>query len=90
MTLKAGVSNLDNNQGSDYDALQLGANYAFSKRTSAYLLFERTTPCPQAERGLQVVTTVAATPNPSFRRVDVHVAEGATPLLRVSGLIGRY
>lgn len=51
---------------------------------------ERTTPCPQAERGLQVVTTVAATPNPSFRRVDVQVAEGATPLLRVSGLIGRY
>ena len=35
-------------------------------------------------------TTVAATPNPSFRRVDAQVSDGPTPLLRVSGLVGRY
>ena len=39
ISLKASLSKLDSNQGSDYDAYQLGANYAFSKRTSAYLLF---------------------------------------------------
>ena len=46
--------------------------------------------CPQAGHDLRVALTVAATPNPSFRRVDVQVMEAATPLLRVSGLVGRY
>lgn len=45
VSLKAGFSNL-NNTGSgsykdDYEAYQLGANYALSKRTSAYLLFSQ-------------------------------------------------
>lgn len=46
VTFKAGISNL-NNTGSgtykdDYEAYQVGANYAFSKRTSAYFLFSQT------------------------------------------------
>ncbi|NBX62908.1 MAG: porin [Betaproteobacteria bacterium] len=46
VSLKAGFSSL-NNTGSgtykdDYEAYQVGANYAFSKRTSAYLLFSQT------------------------------------------------
>lgn len=67
-------------------------NTMFQLRLNAQFtdLGEHTAPCLQAERSMQVVTTVAATPNPSFRRVDVQVAEGATPLLRVSGVIGRY
>ncbi len=68
----------------DNTLVQLRLNPQFAE------LGERTTPCPQAERAFAVVTTVAATPNPSFRRVDVHVSDGATPLLRVSGLVGRY
>ena len=46
--------------------------------------------CPQAGHELRVVLTVSATPNPSFRRVDAQVMEATTPLLRVSGLVGRY
>lgn len=68
----------------DNTLVQLRLNPQFAE------LGERTTPCPQAERAFAVVTTVAATPNPAFRRVDVHVSDGATPLLRVSGLVGRY
>ncbi|MFN6059938.1 MAG: type II secretion system minor pseudopilin GspI [Burkholderiales bacterium] len=68
----------------DNTLVQLRLNPQFAE------LGEHTTPCPQAERAFAVVTTVAATPNPSFRRVDVHVSDGATPLLRVSGLVGRY
>ena len=46
VSLKAGFSSL-NNTGSgtykdDYEAYQVGANYALSKRTSAYLLFSQT------------------------------------------------
>jgi general secretion pathway protein I len=51
---------------------------------------EHTRACPQAGRDLRVVLSVSTTPNPSFRRVDAQVLEAATPLLRVSGLAGRY
>ena len=51
---------------------------------------EHTRSCPQAGHDLRVVLTVSATPNPSFRRVDAQVMESATPLLRLSGLVGRY
>lgn len=51
---------------------------------------QHTRQCPQVGHDLRVALTVAATPNPSFRRVDVQVMEAATPLLRVSGLLGRY
>ncbi len=46
--------------------------------------------CPQAGLALRLRLTVAATPNPSFRRVDVQVMNRDTPLLRVTGLQGRY
>lgn len=46
--------------------------------------------CPQAGRVFQVVSTVATTPNPSFRRVDAQVWEGATPLWRMTALAGQY
>ena len=53
-------------------------------------LGEQSRYCPQAGHALRVVLTVSATPNPSFRRVDAQVMEANTPLLRVSGLAGRY
>lgn len=53
-------------------------------------LGEQSRNCPQAGYELRVVLTVSATPNPSFRRVDAQVMEANTPLLRVSGLAGRY
>jgi general secretion pathway protein I len=33
---------------------------------------------------------VSPTPNPSFRRVDAHVLANATPLLRISTVMGRF
>jgi general secretion pathway protein I len=33
---------------------------------------------------------VAATPNPSFRRVDAQVFENASPILKLSTVMGRY
>ena len=53
-------------------------------------LGEQDLPCPQAGLTLRSRLTVAATPNPSFRRVDVQVMNQDTPLLRVTGLQGRY
>lgn len=47
-------------------------------------------PCPQAERNLDVVLHVSPTPNPSFRRVHAQVFDGATPLLHVATVQGRY
>lgn len=46
--------------------------------------------CEQAGRSLQVTLTVRPTPNPSFRRVDAQVSDGATPVLRLSTVVGRY
>ena len=46
--------------------------------------------CPQASLNLRVEVTVAATPNPSFRRVDAQVFEANTPLLRVTSLVSRF
>jgi general secretion pathway protein I len=68
----------------DNTLVQLRLNPQFAEQG------ERTQACTQAGRELQVKTTVAATPNPSFRRVDAQVSDGPTPLLRVSGLVGRY
>ena len=50
----------------------------------------RRVPCPQVGRALDVTLTVRPTPNPSFRRVDAQVFDGATPLLNVSTVIGRF
>ena len=53
-------------------------------------LGEQDLPCPQAGLALRLRLTVAATPNPSFRRVDVQVMNRETPLLRVTALQGRF
>jgi general secretion pathway protein I len=46
--------------------------------------------CEQAGRTFNVRTSVAATPNPSFRRVDAQVFDGTSPILRLSTVIGRF
>lgn len=47
-------------------------------------------PCEQAGRVFQVKVIVAPTPNPSFRRVDAQVLDGAYAVLRLSTVVGRY
>lgn len=51
---------------------------------------DSTLDCAQAGRSLQVSVSVRPTPNPSFRRVDAQVSDGATPVLRLSTVLGRY
>ena len=46
--------------------------------------------CTQAGQAFNVHLKVSPTPNPSFRRVDAQVFDGASPLLRVSTVLGRY
>lgn len=46
--------------------------------------------CEQAGRRFDVSVSVAATPNPNFRRVDVDVSLAQAPLLRLSTVAGRY
>ena len=45
--------------------------------------------CEQAGRSLQVSVVVRPTPNPTFRRVDAQVFDGASPVLRLSTIVGR-
>ena len=47
-------------------------------------------PCEQAGRRFDVSVGVFPTPNPDFRRIDAHVFDGNTPLLRVTTIVGRY
>jgi general secretion pathway protein I len=50
-------------------------------------------PCEQGGQNLLVDLTVRPTPNPNFLRVDAQVLqgnEGATPILRLSTVVGRY
>ncbi len=55
---------------------------------------ESNTPCTQAGVDLQVNLSVQVTPNPNFRRIDARVvqveAQGNTPLLQLSTVMGRY
>jgi general secretion pathway protein I len=55
---------------------------------------ESNTPCTQAGVNLQVNLSVQVTPNPNFRRIDARVvqieAQGTTPLLQLSTVMGRY
>ena len=55
---------------------------------------ESNTPCTQAGMNLQVNLSVQVTPNPNFRRIDARVVQietqGATPLLQLSTVMGRY
>lgn len=46
--------------------------------------------CEQAGRVLDVSVAVSPTPNPSFRRVDAQVFDGAVPILRLSTVVGRF
>ena len=47
-------------------------------------------PCEQGGRTYSVNVSVRPTQNPSFRRVDAQVSEGATPVLSLSTVVGRY
>lgn len=51
---------------------------------------ESTVPCEQAGRPFSVQVGVLPTPNPSFRRVDAQVLDGASPVLRLSTVVGRF
>ena len=46
--------------------------------------------CPQAGREFVVNLGVRPTPNPNFRRVDAHVFDGESPVLRLSTIAGRF
>ena len=46
--------------------------------------------CEEAGQAFNVHLKVSPTPNPSFRRIDAQVFEGAAPVLRVSTVLGRY
>ena len=45
--------------------------------------------CEQAGRRFNVSVVVRPTPNPTFRRVDAQVFDGASPVLRLSTIVGR-
>ncbi len=47
-------------------------------------------PCEQAGKPFEVMVSVRPTPNPSFRRVDAQVNDGATPILRLTTVVGRF
>jgi general secretion pathway protein I len=49
-----------------------------------------TTVCEQAGRTLNVQVSVRPTPNPSFRRVDASVSDGALPIVRVITIVTQY
>ena len=46
--------------------------------------------CVQAGRSYRVRVIVAPTPNPNFRRIDAQVLDGASPIVRLSTVLGRY
>jgi general secretion pathway protein I len=46
--------------------------------------------CEQAGQAFVVRLKVSPTPNPSFRRVDAQVLANASPVLRLSTVMGRY
>ncbi|TFZ06574.1 type II secretion system protein GspI [Ramlibacter henchirensis] len=51
---------------------------------------ERRTGCRQGNTDFEVALTVAPTPNPNFLRVDAQVFEAASPVLRISTVVGRF
>jgi general secretion pathway protein I len=51
---------------------------------------DSTVACPQANRDFVVSVGVRPTPNPNFRRIDAQVFDGATPILRLSTVVGKY
>ena len=53
-------------------------------------LGQRQETCKQLNQEFDVVMHVAATANPSFRRVQAQVLQGKTSVLYVTTIIGRY
>ena len=51
---------------------------------------ETTVSCEQAGHVFSVAVAVAPTPNPNFRRVDAQVFDEASPVLRLSTVVGRF
>ncbi|TFZ03545.1 type II secretion system protein GspI [Ramlibacter humi] len=51
---------------------------------------ERRVGCRQGNVDFEVAVITAPTPNPNFLRVDAQVFEAASPVLRVSTVVGRY
>ena len=51
---------------------------------------ETSVACEQAGHSFSVTVNVLPTPNPSFRRVDAQVMNGASPVLRLSTVVGRF
>lgn len=49
-----------------------------------------TVACEQGGQVLQVQLEISPTPNPAFLRVDASVWARQQPVLRVSGILGRY
>jgi len=50
---------------------------------------DNTAVCEQVGQTLRVQVSVRPTPNPAFRRVDAQVWSNATPLLRVTTVLGQ-
>lgn len=46
--------------------------------------------CQQADKLFNIKLSVRPTPNPSFRRVDAQVLDGAAPILRIATVVGRF
>ncbi|HYF17770.1 MAG TPA: type II secretion system protein GspI [Ramlibacter sp.] len=51
---------------------------------------ERRVACRQGQVDFEVAVVVVPTPNPNFLRVDAQVFEAASPVLRLSTVVGRY
>jgi general secretion pathway protein I len=47
-------------------------------------------PCEQAGQAFVVRLKVSPTPNPNFRRIDAQVLANASPIVRISTVLGRY
>ena len=48
------------------------------------------TACEQAGQSLTLTVSVRTTPNPNFRRVDAKVSREASPIWRLTTILGRY
>jgi general secretion pathway protein I len=46
--------------------------------------------CVQSGRHYATTVSIQATPNPNFRRVDVQVMNGDSPVLKLSSVVGNY
>lgn len=46
--------------------------------------------CEQAGRNFTVAVSVRPTPNPNFRRIDAEVFNGASPVLKLSTVLGQF